>query len=180
MTGGILYKSKYGSTLQYAEWLSEQLHLPILDIDKVSIESVTLHDFFVIGSPVYIGKLMIAAWLKKHERILQNKKLFLFIVCATPASNTEKLEEISRKNIPASLVANSTVFFLQGRISRENLSWLDRMLLKVGAKAESDPSLKRSMLEDFDHVHIENLDKLINAIHSIEKPVKLRGELLHA
>ena len=30
----VIYKGKYGSTAQYAEWIAEALYLPVLDIDQ--------------------------------------------------------------------------------------------------------------------------------------------------
>jgi menaquinone-dependent protoporphyrinogen IX oxidase len=180
MNGGILYQSKYGSTLQYAEWLSKQLHLPILDIEKVSVESVTLRDFFIIGSPIYMGKLMIAGWLLKHQKMLRNKNLFLFIVCATPSTNTVKLAQISRESIPASLSGNTTVYFLPGRIAREKLTWLDRMVMKLAAQVEKDPELKKNMLEGCDHVDEKNLDELINDVRVFMSHQKSTLELMYA
>jgi menaquinone-dependent protoporphyrinogen IX oxidase len=169
MNGGIVYKSKYGSTAQYAQWLSAELHLPMLDIDKVCAESVTLHDFFVIGSPVYIGKLMVKDWLQKHSDILQGKTIFLFIVCGTPAKETEKRNSIVKENVPPELLNQTVVFFLEGRMIRKNLSFLDGLMLKMGAFFQKDPAARKHMLTDFDGVRKENIAALLNAIRYFMK-----------
>lgn len=179
MNGGILYKSKYGSTRQYAEWLSQTLHLPILDINKVSEESVTLHDFFIIGSPMYIGKLMAANWLRRHEGILKNKKIFLFIVCGTPVSKERRIAQILGENLPQTLKKNCIVSFLPGRIVKSKLSWIDRLMLKIGSKLEKDPKVRKSMTEDFDLVEQSNLEELIESIRFFQAHPKSHIDSLY-
>lgn len=179
MSGAILYKSKYGSTFQYAEWLSKELDLPILEISKVSSKAVSQYQYLVIGSPVYIGKLLIASWLSKHERLFQHKKLFLFVVCATCINDAEKLDRFTRENVPASLSGNCTISFMPGRIIRKNLSWRDKTLLKMGASVERDPSVKRKMMEDFDNVNKENLRELVNKVRYFREHPKPAFELLY-
>ena len=164
MRGGVLYKSKYGSTEQYAQWISHDLHLPILDIDSVAEEAVLLHDFFVIGSPIYIGKILIAKWLRKHEQILKNKKIFLFLVCGMHVKKDEEVAKILRENLTEDLQKSCVVFFLPGRIVKKKLSLLDRILLKAGAMVEKDPVVRRHMMEDFDAVYKSNLDELKESV----------------
>ena len=172
MNGGILFKSKYGSTGQYAQWLSHDLHLPILEIDNVSEESIELHDFFLIGSPVYIGKLSVAKWLKKHEAILKNKKIFLFIVCGTSLKNEEQLNQILHENLTEQMEKSCLVFFLPGRLVKKELSWFDRFLLKVGARFEKDPVVRSHMLTDFDAVDKSNLKEIVESVqHFRSNPV---------
>ena len=179
MHGGILYKSKYGSTEQYAQWLSHDLHLPILDIDNVSEESIMLQDFFIIGSPVYIGKILAGKWLRKHESILKNKKIFLFLVCGTEVKDDNQVARILRENLTVSLQKSCVLFFLPGRIVKKNLSWLDRILLKACAKLEKDPVVRSHMMEDFDAVDKANLKQLKDAIRLFNTDPKFHPEFLY-
>jgi menaquinone-dependent protoporphyrinogen IX oxidase len=69
MKGVIIYKSKYGSTRQYARWLSDELKLPARQPHEISSDFFANCDFIIIGSGVYIGKLLIKNWLRKHVDI---------------------------------------------------------------------------------------------------------------
>ena len=71
----IVYKGKYGATKQYAEWLGEELNLPVLSAELADEGQLALSDFYIIGSSVYIGKLQIRKWLKKNLSVLKNKKI---------------------------------------------------------------------------------------------------------
>ena len=162
MEGLIIYKSKYGATQQYASWAGQDLRLDIYTCDDLDRSQLNKSNFVVIGSSVYMGKLIIADWLKKNAVVLQNKKLFLFIVCATPASETQKRRDIISRNIPLQLLDRLDIFFLPGRLAINKLSWSDRLFLRMGAWLEKDPAKKKAMQRDINEVKKENLLDLIN------------------
>lgn len=171
----IIYKGRYGATRQYAEWLGEALHIPVAGPREISAEKLRQYDFLILGSSVYIGKLELTNWIKQNSRVLSGKKLFLFIVCATPPDQSEKLKEIEVRNVPDILKPVCTVFFLHGRMSLQQLSWKDRFLLRMGARMEKDPEEKKHMLENFDDVKKEHLHDLIEAGKAILRPEKVQG-----
>lgn len=49
MSGIILYKSKYGSTKKYAEWLAEETGFAPMDVGNASIEDVSQYDTVLFG-----------------------------------------------------------------------------------------------------------------------------------
>lgn len=159
--GAIIYRSKYGSTHQYAEWLGDRLRLPVYDPATITPQQLAGYDYFLIGSPIYIGKMLIRQWLEKHRDVLTGKKIFLFIVCGTPASQKEKIQQIAEANIPRWLIRREDVFFLPGRVIMRKLSWLDKIILKMGARAEKDPTRRRAMLGDVDRTSPDHLKAII-------------------
>jgi menaquinone-dependent protoporphyrinogen IX oxidase len=169
MKGAILYKGRYGATEQYAHWLSEELSLPALDIDIVTADMLAQYDFIVAGASVYIGKMQNKRWLVRYCDLLKSKKLFLFVVCATPQNEKEKLNTILKTNIPPVLLDRFDIYFLQGRMIMSKLSWIDRLLLKMGAGLEKDPKTKKAMLREFDAVKKENIYSLLNAVNAYRK-----------
>lgn len=170
MNAIIIYKGRYGATRQYAEWLKEALHIPATDPKDLSAEKLQDYDLVILGSSVYIGKLELSGWIKQNIGILSGKKILLFIVCATPANEVEKLRELENKNIPGNLKTVCSVFFLHGKMVMRQLSWKDRLLLKMGARLVKDPEEKKHMLQDFDDVKKENLKGLLDEISKISLP----------
>lgn len=164
MKGIIIYKGKYGATRQYAAWIGESLQLPVLPIDSIQPEKLATYDFVVIGSSVYIGRLLIRDWLKQNINILQNKHLFLFVVCGTPSSEQQKQEGIITDNVPAALRDRFKIFFMPGRLEIKKLSWRDNLMLKIGAWLEKDPVKKKAMSQDMDGVKKENIVQLLKSI----------------
>lgn len=149
MKGAIIYKTKYYSTLQYAEWIARDLGLQILNADRVTATQLAAYDYVIIGTPVYFGKMLIKRWLKKHDSILRTKQVFLFVVCATPDSEKDKQRKILSDNLPLRLLKEKDIFFMPGRISQVQMSALDRFMLRMGAKLQDVDGVQPSFLLPF-------------------------------
>jgi len=162
--GAIIYSSRYGATRQYAEWLAGELQWPLLKAENTTYEDLIPYDRLIIGSSVYIGKLLIKGWLKANSPMLGDKDLSFFIVCGTPASERQQQETIARTNIPHDLIGPKNVFFLPGRLTFDRLSWRDRFMLKMGARLQKDPAKKASMLANVDNVRKEHLAPILQHI----------------
>lgn len=173
MRGVIIYKSKYGATRQYAQWLSNELKFPAVHPEEINADDIINADLVVFGSAVYMGKLLIKNWLKRNLDLVKNKKLFLFIVCATPPAEKEKLNEIVKNNVPLSIMDRTTIHFLHGKMNIKGLTWTDRLFLKMGARLEKDPKTKKEMLTDFDAVKRENITALINDVKAFNSGVSI-------
>lgn len=169
--GVVLFKSKYGAAGQYAKWLSNELHLPCIDADQVTDQSLDDYDFIVAGGSVYYGKFLLAPFLNKYVSTIKTKKLFLFVVCATPDSSEKEQEKILKENIPATLIDRNNVFFLAGRLAPEKLGFIDRTMLRIAALFEKDTARKKVMKYGIDGVCKDNLIDLFIAIriHSLIK-----------
>lgn len=164
--GAIVFKGKYGATMQYAHWLGQELDLPYLDSDQVSDEKLSGFDFIILGSSVYYGKLLLRPFLTKHKAVLKTKKLFIFIDCATPDSDEREQKKILSENIPKSLLKKDNFFFLPGKLTINTLDLVDRTMLRVAAFFEKDPKRKNVMTHGVDAVSKDNLIDLAIAVEA--------------
>jgi len=178
MKGIIVYKGKYGATQQYAQWLGEELNLPVAASDKIDGNDLSNYDFLVIGSSVYIGKLQISKWLKANLASLKGKKIFFFQVAATPSDEKEKLEAYIRSGVPEEIRSQCEFYFYRGKMIFACLSWKDRFLLKMGARLTKDPAEKKGMLTDFNQVKRENITGLVNAVKEFSATNKKNTQLV--
>ena len=163
MKGAIIYRGKYGATQVYATLLSHELDLPLFE-ETITGGQLMQEDYLLIGSAVYAGRLSLHNWLLRQENWLRTKKLFFFIVCATPAEAKDKTAKIIADNIPLSL-QHHPIVFLKGRMILHQLSWIDRQVLRLGALLNPDKEESKKMLQDFDGVHAEQLAPLTQAVH---------------
>ncbi|THU30735.1 hypothetical protein FAM09_29485 [Niastella caeni] len=166
MKGVVVYKGKYGATKQYAEWIGEELGIPVFSAENIKVD-VSDYDYLIIGSSVYIGKLEIRNWLKKNIERISNKKLFFFQVSGTPAHEREKLETYLCSAISKEMRQKMEVFFLHGKLDIKKLSWIDRFLLHMGARLSKDPQVKKEMLTEYNDVKKENLSELMDKVKSV-------------
>ena len=164
MNGIIIYKGKYGATRQYADWLSEELKLPAIEPGNWGDRDIRDCGYIILGSSVYIGKLQLKEWLKKHAGELVNKRVFLFVVCGTPPNETEKLDNYTRSSVPPGILEKCSVYYLPGRLIYNRLSLIDKFMLRMGAMIAGNAETKKTMLTGYDHVRRENLDVLIKDV----------------
>ena len=168
MQGHIIYQGKYGATRQYAEWLKDMLKIPVSTTKEIKAIEIENADYLVIGSSVYIGKLLIRHWLKENVADLVNKKIFMFIVSATPATEKLKLESFLL-SVPAEIRYLIEIYYLPGKVIKKDLSFLDNIILHMGAWLSKDPVEKKKMLTDFDSIDINKLNELVSSVQSFEK-----------
>jgi len=164
MKGIIIYKGRYGATRQYAGWIAEELGVPVMTFDAVSDQEIASTRFVIICSSVYVGRLLIHDWIKKHAVILQNKKLYLAVVCGTPSSEKARQKKILEDNIDRPILRLCDSFFLPGRLVIGKLSRKDRFILKLGAFFEKDPVKRAAMTHNVDGVKKENIDALVRKV----------------
>lgn len=126
--GVIVYKSRYGTTQQYAEWIKKELHVPGIDPERLDASILAACDFLMIGTPVYQGEMLIRDWLWLNQPRLGTKRLFFFIVCLY-FTDAEKRRQMIADNIPGSLLGGCEFHFLPGRVTVEALSAEDARLM---------------------------------------------------
>jgi menaquinone-dependent protoporphyrinogen IX oxidase len=168
MKGIIIYKGKYGATRQYAAWIGEALNWPLFTPEQLSEPTLNGADVVIVGSPVYAGRLTLHDWLKKHAHQLLRKKVFLFIVCATPADKKDVLEQIAKNNVPALLQDLVVVFFFRGRVVISELSWLHKLMLKLASRSTNDPEEKQRMIHGFDAMNKDNILPLLKLVNDLQ------------
>ena len=169
MKGIIIYKSKYGATREYAEMLSQKLDLGLIDADQATTETIAKYDYLLIGGSIYIGKFLLKEFLKKHSRILQTKKVFVFFVSA--ASHDEEVHNntIALENIPPLMFRNTGRYFFRGKLKRNELSWKDSVLLRMGAMFQKDLREREKMMTDFNAINESNITALVESVKQLTK-----------
>lgn len=153
--GLICYKSKYHSTQQYAEWIAEATGLPLVDLAR-SEPPLEDYDYYLIGSPVYIGRLYLRKWLDRHWEALSSKPTLLFTVSGTRGDHPN-WKTYMETSLSPEMRKHLTIVPLRGRLSHEALPWwLSKMLKWVGRHQEEAEERER-MVHGFDFVDREQV-----------------------
>lgn len=166
MKGAIFIASKYGSTAQYANWIGEATSLPVFNI-KDTQANPSQYDFLVLGSPIIYYKLLNRKWLKANLSIIEKKTSILFTVSGAPAGS--KLDGwIANSNLPTTFISQMYHIALLGRQRPEELTWYDRMMLKIGGMRNPDPVAKKEELEGFDYMDKNSIEPIVELIHKFQ------------
>ncbi|MGK2861148.1 MAG: flavodoxin domain-containing protein [Chitinophagaceae bacterium] len=164
MNGIIIFKGRYGTTRQYAQWISEELNLAYFATTELDEGNLSYFDFIIIGSSVYTGKLKISQWLQTNLKALRGKQIFFFQVAGTSPLEKEKLNTYFRQGVPEEIRAQCKIYYYPGKMLFNELSWKDRFKLRMGARLTKDLVKKKSMLTGYNLVKKENIRDLVNAV----------------
>ncbi|MBP6731891.1 MAG: hypothetical protein KA149_07530 [Chitinophagales bacterium] len=169
MNGIVIYSSRYGATGLYAKWIGMAMKIPVKKVSEIQAGELASYNFIVLGSPIYMGKILLKDWLIENSNLLKQKKLLFFIVGAAAATEKEKTEQYFTDNIPDQLLSAGNHFYLQGKMIFKELSFTDKVFLKMGAWLAKTEQDKKTMLTDFSAVKEVNLSALLQAAGGLPK-----------
>ena len=172
----IVYKSKYGSTKQYAQWINREIPSDLVDAGKEDKPDFAGYDVIVFGGYIRMGRIVVVPLIVKNWGDIKAKKVVLFTSSGTPPGHAN-IQKIYHSDLPEEIRREIKYFPLRGKIASKDLSFLDQFLVAVGRIMERDESLKSLMAEDYDEVKQENLIPLLEYMKtlSLQKEKSIRS-----
>jgi menaquinone-dependent protoporphyrinogen IX oxidase len=154
----IIYKSRYGFTKQYAQWIAQELGADLLDAGKVKPMELANYRVIVYGGGLYAGGVNGISLLTKSFEAIKDKALYLFTVGAadvTDEQNTRKIRSALGKALTPQMQKRIKVYHFRGGIDYPRLSLIHRIMMGLMRKMlQSKPqaqlsSEEKSMLETY-------------------------------
>ncbi len=171
MNSIVIYKSKYGSTKQYAEWIAEELGCNNVDAKSVKASDLMQYDTIIYGGGLYAEIIAGVNLITKNIDKLKDKKLIVYTTGITPTDVREYYDhEVLEKNFTPEMLTHIKVFNFLGKMITEELSVPHRTAIKTLKKIMSsrkNPTEMEKMLIDLcdangdftDRAYIEELIK---------------------
>ncbi len=165
MNGAIFFASKYGSTAQYAAWISEATGLPVFDVKNTTADPST-YDYLILASPVLYFRLFIGKWVRRNLTKIETKPIIMVTVSGAPAG--PKLTAWIGKSLPEDFVSRMRHFALRGRQKPKDLTWYDWIMMRIGAKMNPDPGARKEELGGFDFMDKPSIDPIVAQVRKLE------------
>ena len=155
----ITYKSQYGTTKQYAEWIAEALDAPIFEVSEIKPAQLMSYDMVIHGGGLYAGGIDGIKLVTKNPC----KALTVFTVGLADPSDTD-YSDILNKNFKPDQLAKVKVFHLRGGMDYKKLGIIHRgmmaMLKRMTAKKpESELAVDDKILLDTYGKKLDFMDK---------------------
>lgn len=136
----ILYKTKYGSTKQYALWIKEEIgESDIENLDDFDAKKLDSFDVIIIGSSTYMGRVSAKGFLEKNWHLLKNKKVFLFTVGVVPFESSEgkRSYEMISEEVRNGIAGHKK---LPGSVKMDQLNFFEKLVanMKKGDKDKDE------------------------------------------
>ncbi len=163
MSSVIIYKSRYGVTRQYAEWIAEETGFELKDPERDEIE-LDQYDRIIAGASIRAGRMINSKWLYKYRDELADKELIIFSVGGYPPSAIEKIELAKKSSIPSGLTFKH--FHLQGKINMSMLRWWEKIIFRILSKFAGNNDEIGMIVKGFDFVKRENIEPIVESLKS--------------
>lgn len=135
----VIYKSKYGSTKTYAEWIAEELSCECVDAKNIKIDDLLNFDTIVYGGGLYAEVIAGVTLLTKNIDKLKDKKLIIFSTGITPLDCRDYYDKmVMEKNFKNGIGKYFKVYNFMGKMIMSELSLVHRTALKTLKKIMSD------------------------------------------
>lgn len=138
MNAIVVYKTKYGSTKTYAQWIGEELNCRIADVGDVTIDDLEQYDAIIYGGGLYAEAINGVSIITKNMDRLKNKKIAVYSTGITPLNCREYYDEmVIKKNFKNGLPEGIKVFNFTGKMVMDELSAVHKAALKTLKKIMS-------------------------------------------
>lgn len=128
----VVYKSKYGSTKQYAEWIAEELSCDAVDEKNVKIDDLEKYDTIIYGGGLYAEVINGVILLTKNMDKLEGKKLIVYSTGITPLKYREYYDKlVIEKNFKPEMLEKIKVYNFLGKMILDELTIVHRTALKT-------------------------------------------------
>ena len=123
MNAIVIYKSKYGSTKAYAQWIAEELGCEAVEAKRVKAAELSAYDTIVYGGGLYAEMIAGASLITKNFDALKDKKLVVFTTGLTPLDCREYYDKmVLEKNFKPHMTEKIKVFNFMGKMIIEELT----------------------------------------------------------
>ena len=116
----VLYRSKYGSTKQYAEWIAEDLNCDCINADNFKVSDFDKYDTVIYGGGLYAESISGISLITKNMDKLEGKKIIVYSTGITPLDCREYYDKM--------VIERSFKFDITGKIKVYN--FLGKMILE--------------------------------------------------
>lgn len=173
MNNIVLYKSKYGNTLQYATWLSETLHFELRDFKDFKKREIKNYQTIIFGSGVYMGKMN---KVKKVLKWFQDKPIIIF-ACAGNLNVERDIEDIKKANFTPEQLVYHHFFYLPGGVDFTKLKGLMKSMVKffinmIEKKKDKTPD-EMAILDGYQHpshyVDKKYIEEIVNYVNTTKQ-----------
>lgn len=138
----VIYKSKYGSSKKYAQWIAEEVKGDLFDASEIKVEMLKEYDTIVYGGGLYASGISGISLITKNFDIIKDKKIIVYTVGLASTDKKEVFAPIIEKNFPKEIIDNIKFFHFRGGIDYKKLNLVHKammaMLKKVVSKKPED------------------------------------------
>ena len=152
MNAIVIYKTKYGSTKTYAEWIAQELSCEAVNVKDIKAQDLSKYDVIIYGGGLYAEVINGVSFITKNLDALSDKKIAIYSTGITPLEYPEYYDTyVIEKNFKKGLPENVKIFNFMGKMKMEELTLVHKTALKTLKKimsSKENPTEMEKLLVD--------------------------------
>ena len=107
----VVFKSKYGSTEQYAKWIGEALGCTVKDAKDVNCNEMLKYDTIIYGGGLYAEVINGISLITKNFEKLSDKKIIVYTTGITPVDCRDYYDKlVTEKNFKPHMLEKIKIY----------------------------------------------------------------------
>lgn len=173
----VVYKTKYGSTKTYAEWIAGEIGCEAVEAKNIDADLLAAYDTIVYGGGLYAEIINGVSLITKNMGGLEGKRIFVYTTGITPLDCRDYYDKmVIEKNFKPEIRNKVKVYNFLGKMVMSELSVVHRTALKTLKKIMSEKKnptqMEKLLVElcdaDGDFSDREAIKPLVEAVMSGE------------
>ncbi len=134
----VIYKTKYGSTKDYAEWIAEAIGCEAVDAKTVKVTDLLEYDTIIYGGGLYAEVINGITLITKNLELFKDKNIVVFTTGITPPDCRDYYDKlVIERNFKTGLPENVKLFNYMGKMVMDELTVVHRTAIKALKKLMS-------------------------------------------
>lgn len=157
MNALVVYRSCYGATRRYAEWISNTLSANLCEAQYLRPEMLQSADIIIFGSGLYAGGVSAAELIKRYAAQLSGKTVVLFTVGLADPEKEENISYIREglHKVLGEQLDSIKLFHFRGAMDFAHMRFFHkmgmRMMRSMLKKKKNRSEEDEALLQSFDH-----------------------------
>lgn len=144
----VIYKSKYGSTKKYAQWIAEELECDLFESTQIKKGKLKDYRTIIFGGGLYASGINGIKLITENYDEIKDKNILLFTVGLSSTQDKSIFKPILEKNLTKEMQENINVFHLRGGIDYKKLGLLHKIMMFMLKQRVLKKNIKERTLDD--------------------------------
>lgn len=127
----VFYKSKFGTSKDYAYWISNTIDCQVFDYSNVTIDKLLQYDTIIFGGDLYTNGINGVSMITRNFKKLKDKKIIIFTAGLSSSNNPDffypSLDMLFSKEMQEKII----FFHFPLSINNPSLGYLNNIMLKL-------------------------------------------------
>ncbi len=129
----VIYKTIYGSTKKYAQWIASALNADLFDVSKIKAQTLAPYQTIILGGGLYASGILGSDIITKNFGLLKGKNIVVFTVGLANPKLTD-YTAIIEKNFTAEITSAIKIFHLRGAMDYKTINLKHKAMMSLLVK----------------------------------------------